>query len=467
VASTPGSTGVEVSRITVVAPTTRVDLALPADVPLAALLPTLLNYAGERLADDGSADGGWVITRLGGKALDTSRTAGQLEIRDGELLYFTPRGTGADEMVFDDVIDAVATATQQRKGRWQPDTTRRFSVRVATLALLGGALAMLFAGPPLSVAGAACLVVALGLVITGAVLSRAFGQGRSSLLLALVAVVYAGVGGLLVLGGGRTLGQLTAVHVVVAATAVVVYAALAMVAVGHSTGVFLGASGAGFALGVGAATCLTFGVRPAAAAAVVSAVVFALIPALPMLAYRLARLPIPSVPTGPDDLKADVEDVDGLRILALSERADEYLTGLLGTVAFVLLSGELVLALDGQVPALLLGLLLAVLLLLRARPFSGRWQRLPLLLAGTAGLGLSALALLLVSSPVLRLTLIPGCLVVIAVVALSYGLGLAGQRVSPVWVRLLDIVEMLLIAGLVPMAAWVCGAYEWIRAIKG
>ena len=230
---------------------------------------------------------------------------------------------------------------------------------------------------------------------------------------------------------------------------------------------FLGASAAGFALGIGAVTCLTFGVRPAAAAAVVSAVVFALIPALPMLAYRLARLPVPSVPTGPEDLKADAEDVDGLRILALSQRADEYLTGLLGTVAFVLLGGELVLALDGQVPAVLLGLLLAVLLLLRARPFSGRWQRLPLLLAGTAGLGLSALALLLVSSPVLRLTLIPGCLVVIAVAALSYGLGLAGQRVSPVWARLLDIVEMSLIAGLVPMAAWVCGAYQWIRAIKG
>ena len=29
---------------------------------------------------------------------------------------------------------------------------------------------------------------------------------------------------------------------------------------------------------------------------------------------------VPSVPTGPEDLKGDVETVDGLRILALSER---------------------------------------------------------------------------------------------------------------------------------------------------
>jgi type VII secretion integral membrane protein EccD len=365
------------------------------------------------------------------------------------------------------VVDAVATATAQRKGRWQPDTTRRFSVGVAALALLGGAVAMLFAGRPLTLAGAVCLVVAAGLVIAAAVLSRAFGQGRSSLILALVAVVYAGVGGLLVLGADRTLAQLAAVHVVVCATAVVVFAALAMVAVGHSTGVFVGASGAGFALGLGAAICLTFGVRPAAATAVVAVIAFALIPALPMLAYRLAQLPVPSVPTGPDDLKADVAEVDGLRILALSERADEFLTGLLGTVALVLLGCELVLAPDRQLSALLLGLLLAVLLLLRARPFVGRWQRLPLLLAGTAGLGLSALALALSGGSLVRLALLPGCLLALAVGALGYGLGAAGRRMSPVWGRLLDLVEVLLIAALVPMAAWVCGAYAWIRAIKG
>ena len=33
------------SRITIVAPRTRMDLALPSDVPLADLLPTLLRYA--------------------------------------------------------------------------------------------------------------------------------------------------------------------------------------------------------------------------------------------------------------------------------------------------------------------------------------------------------------------------------------------------------------------------------------
>jgi len=60
----------ELSRVTIVAPATRVDLALPANVPLATLLPTLLRYAGEELPDDPAAQAGWVLTRLGGRVLE-------------------------------------------------------------------------------------------------------------------------------------------------------------------------------------------------------------------------------------------------------------------------------------------------------------------------------------------------------------------------------------------------------------
>jgi type VII secretion integral membrane protein EccD len=107
----------ELSRVTIVAPATRVDLALPATVPLATLLPTLLRYAGEELPDDQAAQAGWVLTRLGGRVLDSGRTAAQLDIRDGEVLYFTPRADAPEEMIFDDVVDAVAPATFRRTCR--------------------------------------------------------------------------------------------------------------------------------------------------------------------------------------------------------------------------------------------------------------------------------------------------------------------------------------------------------------
>jgi type VII secretion integral membrane protein EccD len=453
------------SRVTIVAPRTRMDLALPTDVPLADLLPTLLRYVGEDLADEGAGKGGWVLSRLGGQILDSSYTPSQLDVRDGEVLYFTPRSDAVQELVFDDVVDATATATQQRAGRWTLATTRRFAVVFASVALAGGAVAVLFAGPPQLPGALAGFGLGVALVVTAAVLSRITGDQRASVLFGLVSLAYAATGGLLVLAGDRTVGHLAAPHILFAATALVVYAAVLSLVLAPATPVFLGVLASGVALGVGAAVCLVFGAAPAAAAAVIAAVVFALMPLLPTFAYRLARLPVPSVPAGPEDLKADVETVDGARILALADRADAYLTGLIGATATIALGAELVLALTGDVRAVLLCGVLALLLLLRARPFLGRYQRMPLLAAGSVGLGLVAVGAFLAAGPVVRLTAVVGGLVVAAVAALVYGLVVAGRTISPLWGRHLDIVEVVLIVAVIPLAAWVCGLYAWIRAI--
>ncbi|MBB5829213.1 type VII secretion integral membrane protein EccD [Micromonospora carbonacea] len=454
------------SRVTIVAPRTRMDLALPADVPLADLLPTLLRYAGEDLADEGARHGGWSLARLGGQPLDGGRTAAQLGVRDGEVLYFNPRAAAAPEIVFDDVVDAVATATNQRPGSWQVSTSRAFAVLFAAAALSAGALATLFAGPPQLPGAIAALLVAVALLVGAAVLSRAAGDSRTGAVLALVGLGYAAVGGLLVLAGDRGLGELAAPHVLLAATAVVVFGAVAALAVGDRLPLFFAAVAVGGAVGFGAVVGLAFSVGAPAAAAVVATVAFATLPALPMAAYRLARLPVPSIPTGPDDLKTDTETVDGRSVLRRSERADEFLTGLLWTVALLVLGGEVVLALDGRLPAVLLCLVLALLSLLRARPFLGRAQRVPVLLAGGLGLGLTAAATFAAGGAAVRLGVVLGGLVVAAVVSLIYGLTVAGKRISPVWGRLLDIVEVLLIISLVPLAVWVCGLYGWIVNLR-
>ncbi|WP_446218081.1 type VII secretion integral membrane protein EccD [Micromonospora sp. IBHARD004] len=454
------------SRITIVAPRTRMDLALPSDVPLADLLPTLLRYAGEDLADEGVRHGGWSLSRLGGQPLDGGRTAAQLGVRDGEVLYFSPRASAAPEIVFDDVVDAVATATNQRPGTWQVGTTRSFAVLFAGAALSAGALAALFAGPPQLPGALAALVVAVALLVSAAVVSRAGGDSRTGAVLAVGALGYAAVGGLLVLAGDRKLADLASPHLLLAATAVVLFGAIAALAVGDRLPLFFGATAVGAGVDLGAVLCLAFGIGAAAAAAVVATVAFAVLPALPMIAYRLARLPVPSIPTGPEDLKTDAESVDGRQVLRDSERADQFLTGLLWTVALLVLGGQVVLAGNGRLPAVLLCLVLALLSLLRARPFIGRAQRTPVLFAGTAGLGLAAAATFGAGSLPVRLGLILGGLLLAAVISLIYGLTVAGKRISPVWGRTLDIVEVLLIIALVPLAAWVCGLYGWIVNLR-
>ncbi|MDP9797587.1 type VII secretion integral membrane protein EccD [Catenuloplanes nepalensis] len=453
------------SRVTIVAPRTRLDLALPSDVPLADLLPTVLRHAGEDVADQGAAQGGWALARLGGKPLDSSRTAVELEIRDGEMLYFTPRAAARPEVVFDDIVDAVATATQNREGRWDTAMTRRFSVGFAAVALLAGAVGVLFSGPPHLPGGAAALAVAALLMLTATMLSRAAGDGRSGAMVAGVSLVFGIVGGTLLLAGDTPLTALGAPHALLGAAVLLILGVVATLAVGYATPLFLGSAAAGVALALGAGICVLFGLSAAPAAAIVAAAVFAFHPALPMMSYRLARVPVPSIPTGPDDLKADEESVDGRRVLQLSERADEYLTALIWTVSAIVFGAEITLAFDGRLGAVLLCLVLALLLLLRARPYPSRRERLPSLLAGGAGLILTAFAIFGWGGWAARLGLVLGGLILVAAISLIYGLSVAGKRIAPIWGRLLDIAEILLILAVVPLAAWVCGLYSWITTI--
>jgi hypothetical protein len=62
------------SRVTVVAPRTRIDVALPAGVAVADLLPMLLEMAKEATPDGGARHGGWCLAKLGESPLDPSRT---------------------------------------------------------------------------------------------------------------------------------------------------------------------------------------------------------------------------------------------------------------------------------------------------------------------------------------------------------------------------------------------------------
>jgi hypothetical protein len=110
---------------------------------------------------------------------------------------------------------------------------------------------------------------------------------------------------------------------------------------------------------------------------------------------------------------------------------------------------------------------LGLVLLTRARTFSTVSQRVPLMVGGVVGLGLLGVVLFRGGGVLVRLGGVLPVLVVVAAVAMGYGLAMAGKRVSPVWSRALDLVEVLLIVAVVPLAMWVCGLYGWIRAIKG
>jgi type VII secretion integral membrane protein EccD len=142
-------TDVELCRLTVVAPRTRMDLALPVDATLADVLPTLLRHAGEDPNDPAFLRGGWSLQRIGEPPLDTARRLAAAGIRDGDLLYLRHRDSALPELAFDDVADAMSTATR-RDGRraWTPATTKLASVLFGGVFAIGAAVALVSTGPP-------------------------------------------------------------------------------------------------------------------------------------------------------------------------------------------------------------------------------------------------------------------------------------------------------------------------------
>jgi type VII secretion integral membrane protein EccD len=454
------------TRVTIVAPRGQADLALPSGVALASLLPVLLMQTGTDVRA-GGPENAWALSRLGGQVLDTGRTPAQLDVRDGELLYLTPTDKVAPEVVFDDVIDAVATATQRRAGRWGLVATHRFSAALGAIGLLGVSLLLLLAGPPHRTSAVAALGTAVLLAAVAMVLARTGRSSQFSTVCAAFAVLDAGIGGLLLLAGDRPLSGLSAPDVLLAATAMVVCAAAVTLAVAVNSSLFLSAAAAGVVLGLTAVAGLTLDATPAASAAVVAAVSFAVIPQLPMISYRLARLPIPSVPTGPEDLKTDTETVNGSWVMARTERAYELLTGFFGAIAGLALGCEVVLALTGGVAGLVLCADIALLLLLRARPMLSVAQRIPVLCSGAAGLVLVVAGVAVASGPAVRASLLVAVVLLASLLTLWYGTVVAGRRIAPTWGRLLDTFEVVLVLGLVPFAGWVCGLFGAIRGLSG
>jgi type VII secretion integral membrane protein EccD len=458
--------------VTIVSPRTRIDLALPSDVPLSDLLPTILHQAGEYYIDEAGDNGGWILARLGDDAVDTGHSCSQLGINDGEMLYLNPADAAKPEIVFDDVIDAVATATEQRGNRWDHLATKRFSVGVGTAALAVGAIAILLTGHLASaIVG---LAVAALLVGASALLSRAVGDSRAATYFGITAVLYAGVGGLLIAAGDETnLLNLDGPHVLIAASAILLFSVLSMVAVGDmaSAPVFIVTILGAVVLAISTGLMMVIPHSSAATAAGIAApLALAILPAAPRLSLTMAMVPTPQLPATTEELKeGDAEAIDGKRILKLSEHAGNYLEALYSFAAVVGLVAAIALAFSGTVPGLILATILSLVLLSRARSIEDRPARIVMLTGGMGGLTATLAAIFVASedSILVRLTVILGALTLLTLIAMVYGLAVAGKKIAPTWGRALDIIEALLIVSILPLVGWVCNLYEIALSLRG
>lgn len=444
------ATSTGLARVTISSPQRRVDVALPDGVPLADLLPDLLAHAGTDLAERGEAHGGWLLRRVDGAPLAAGDPLAAQGVRDGDLLYLVPAREDWPEPEYDDVVEAIAAGARRYGPEWSATATRVTGVAVAGLALAIALVGVLRSGLPAAVP----LGVALLLLIAGVLAARAYGVAPVAVGLAGYALPYAFVGGMLVVAP-----RLGAPSLLVASMAVLVAALAGAIGVGLTPRLFVGAAGAGL-LGAAGALVALF-TTAAGAAAVVLTILVTGVAAVPLLAIRLGRLPMPAVGLTDSGLP------DRQAVYAAVARTQEVLTGLLLAVAVAGVGASAVLARSGGVAGRLLVVVASAAFLLRARLFVPVRQRLPLLGAGVLGYAVLAGAAVAGAAAAGTGATGVGVIVPVAVLVAVAGARYAGQPVSPYLGRAADLLDAVCVVSVLPIACAVLGLYAGVRALMG
>lgn len=453
-------------RVVVMAPGRRLDLALPEQAPVASVLPAVLAHAVDRqTAADGAGE--WVLRRRDGTPLDIARSTGGQGVRDGEMLYLVRSHADWPEPEHDDVVDAIAAAARHGGMLWNGRVSRWTGAGITGVLVATALGVCLRYGPQWSGPAVACLLLALGCLVTGAVLTYATGFPREGYVVSAYALPAAFTGGLLWWGGGDPLGAFGAPHLLTACSALFVASALGLVVATVHRWLFGAAALAAGLVGIAAAVTLGPPGAGQVAAGLV-AVVMLLTAVWPMLAARLGRIPLPELPRSPAELVRDEPPSPTSGTVTAVLRGDRILTGLLAGSAATIASGLIVIAGNPRADAKILVAVVSLACLLRARLFPTLRHRLPMLLCGLAGL----VALATVVPAAIgdggegALWAVP-VLAMLAVLSLLLGVHYAGRRPSIYLSRSADIVEIILMLAVVPLACGPLGIYTFMRGVAG
>lgn len=458
--------GLSLARVTVATPARRMDVALPDNMLVGELLPHLLRYAGDGLGDDGERHGGWVLRRATGTVLEPSRNLAVQGIRDGEILHLAPRRVNWPELAYDDVVEVIASGARQGGRTWGNAATRRCGLAVSCAVLATGLVVVALSGPPWRLPAGLAIGIATVLAVVGIVAARAFGDAVAGATAAASGLPYALLGGALVaLPNDAALTDIGTPNLLLGSAVLLVYAVIGYVGAAAVQRLFMAG------LAVGAAGALAAGLRlagmpPAGAAAVTLTVAIGMLPAYPLVASWVGRLPVPQLPARPEGILEDQPVPRRADVFAAVSRANELLSGmLLGAAVTGAAAMAFLLVIADRTPAgTLLSSTAALALLLRGRLFPAVGQRVPLLVSGAAGLALLVVAVALDAHGGVALLYLVA-LVVVAALVYAAGLRFSRRTPSPYIGRIADIADVLAILALIPLACAVVGLYGAVQGL--
>ncbi|MFE7710376.1 type VII secretion integral membrane protein EccD [Streptomyces sp. NPDC057486] len=490
--STTAATGF--CRVTVVAPDSRIDVALPVDIAAADVYPEILRLTGQ--TQPVGTPAGYHLVRRDGTVLDGARTLAAQQVLDGELLSLRPFAQSLPPAVFDDVSDAVASAVTRDRHLWSDELLHGAGLVGGVLLLVLMGFVLWFADPlrhdmhslPGIIAGCA------GLLLTAyaGVRARVYADRATAVALGIGALPLVLIGGSGIIGpdAGQGSGRL---QFLLGCVAVLIASVVLVALIPSGDAPFVATT---FLATVGTlATFVAILTESSATgtAAVCAPVALGLVAFLPGLSARFARLPIGyasprTAPAGYDDAFADPNTVpegvpvDADRIAAQARRGHEMLLGLVGGCAAVVVGSAAVLGFSDNIWGQFLALATGLAMLLRARLFRYTSQVVCALVAGIGAIALLILGLCL-NPPAdllyelarygdrgsldIRTIWLSAAVAAGATLLTAIGLIIPRKGLSPFWGRLLDLAEGALLLSLVPLCLAVLDIFARARALTG
>lgn len=467
----------------------QIDLVLPAAAPLSTLIEPTVAAINKVLRGRGATELPSAVYEFargaGMTALTSDLSLAAHNVADGDLLALLPAG---DAERYGPVVENVSTALAHYASERFTRVSAATAVAVAA-AITGGALAV-----------AAVLLWRLRWATGGTILVPAVFAGAVAVLV-FTAVMAARVGAARVAVDGASWAAF--VFAVLAATTAppgsapgaphAFFAAVTAVAAAwllvRLTGRHWATGAAVITAGTGAvavsAVLMYWGVLPHRVAIAVLVAVLVAVSAAPTVALRLAHVPRQTFgsitgrdifarqPGQPEDTVSPVESgtdatLTGEQVAAAALRSNTVLTGVLVGVAAVMVPASLVAVTPGahqQWANLVVVGAVAGIFILRARAFRDRTHAIILVAAAAAALvGAAARYGFHAPATAVAGTLIAaGAALGVAVAGILAATLVPPRLFSPPVRKVVEYVEYILLATLIPFAAWAIGLLSYIR----
>ncbi len=454
-------TASDTCRVCVHCGTTAVDLVLPAGIPIAVLIPQIVEILDIR--DPDRRAGRYQLALPGAAALDPALTLTQNRINDGTVLVLSRTRVPALTRHYVDVAEAVSVTLDSTQPPAQHPRAARFAGVLAAACLTSvGGFAMVQNTFSVNAArdAAACAavfasaaVLALGLA---ALVHRGYPDPVAGPALSMLATAFAAIAGFVAVPGTPSIS-----NVLLAATAAAAASVTAMRTARRGV------------VTLTAVACVALVIAGAALGGMVSAAPLHIVGSVSALACLgllgiAARTSIvltglsPRLPAAPD--ANDVAPA-GAWVSAQAIRADSWLTSLLAGLSLSATVGAVVAVVAGapRLSCTVFGAITSLLLLLRSR--TDHRRRTLVSAAGGIVIAATTFGVAATRTP-MPAPWIATATVLLVAAAMYLGFVLPAQALSPSLGRSVELLEWLALVAMVPLTCQISGLYGAVRGLN-